>query len=81
LTLECGVIDLGAKDFELGLSFVAISRVKSLASIAFHSPFPVSHLRNLPDDHPGKVSMREHLQVDKECYANLPYVQENLDRT
>jgi hypothetical protein len=35
LTLECAVIDLGPKDFALGLSFVAISRVKTLQALNF----------------------------------------------
>jgi ATP-dependent exoDNAse (exonuclease V) alpha subunit len=35
LTLQKAVIDLGAKDFAPGLSFVVISRVKSIDGIAF----------------------------------------------
>jgi hypothetical protein len=44
---------------------VTISRMKSLAGIAFHSSFPVSCLINIPDNQPGKTDMREHMQVDK----------------
>jgi len=39
LTLERAVVDLGEKDFSPGLSFVAISRLKSLKGLAFCSCF------------------------------------------
>ena len=55
---------------------MAISRVKTLSGIAFQSPFSVSRLRNLPNDWPGKTSMREHLHADNERRSNLPYVWE-----
>jgi ATP-dependent exoDNAse (exonuclease V) alpha subunit len=45
LTLKRAVIELGAKDFAMGLSFVAISQVKSLDGIAFRSNFDVGRLR------------------------------------
>lgn len=45
LTLECAVIDLGSRDFASGLSFVAISRIKSLTGLAFRSAFTLSQLR------------------------------------
>ena len=37
LTLERVVIELGRTDFSPGLTFVAISRVKSLNGLAFRS--------------------------------------------
>ena len=39
LTLERAAIEVGDRDFAPGLSFVAISRVKTLNGIAFLSPF------------------------------------------
>ncbi|KZS86363.1 hypothetical protein SISNIDRAFT_392964, partial [Sistotremastrum niveocremeum HHB9708] len=45
LTLVRVVIDLGENDFALGLSFVAISRCKSLAGIAFRSSFGLARLQ------------------------------------
>ncbi|KIJ51664.1 hypothetical protein M422DRAFT_111565, partial [Sphaerobolus stellatus SS14] len=39
LTLKKVVIELGPSDFSLGLSFVAMSRVKKLSGLAFRSPF------------------------------------------
>ena len=45
LTLTKGIVDLGEKDFSPGLSFVAISHVKSLEGLAFHTHFPWSHIQ------------------------------------
>jgi hypothetical protein len=44
LTLVEASIELGPKDFQAGLAFVAISRVKSLKGIAFRSSFPIGRL-------------------------------------
>ena len=44
MSLPEAVIELGLKEFTAGLSFVAISQVKTLGGLAFHSPFPLSHL-------------------------------------
>lgn len=45
LTLLRAVIDLGSKDFSSGLSFVAISRVKTLQGLAFRASFPWTRLQ------------------------------------
>jgi hypothetical protein len=45
LTLTAVVINLGPKDFSPGLSFVAISRVKTLKGLAFRTHFPWSCLQ------------------------------------
>jgi ATP-dependent exoDNAse (exonuclease V) alpha subunit len=45
LTLLKAIIELGPKEFAPGLSFVAISRVKTLAGLAFKSSFPLSRLQ------------------------------------
>jgi ATP-dependent exoDNAse (exonuclease V) alpha subunit len=45
LTLDRVVVELGAKDFAPGLSFVAISRVKTLKGLAFHSRFDIARLQ------------------------------------
>jgi hypothetical protein len=42
--LEEATIELGTADFSAGLSFVAISRVKTLKGIAFRSPFGLAWL-------------------------------------
>ncbi|KAG6880583.1 hypothetical protein C0995_005805, partial [Termitomyces sp. Mi166 len=46
LTLDEVIIDLGSKDFSSGLSFVAISCVKTLKGLAFHTPFGISQLQH-----------------------------------
>lgn len=43
--MTTAVIDLGPRDFALGLAFVAISRVKSLKGLAFRTDFPISRLQ------------------------------------
>ena len=45
LTLERAVVDLGEKDFSPGLSFVAISQLKSLKGLAFRSCFEHTRLQ------------------------------------
>ena len=45
LTLEKVVVELGAKDFAAGLTFVAISRVKTLKGLAFHTHFDHAQLK------------------------------------
>ena len=46
LTLEKVVVELGDKDFSAGLSFVAISRVKTLKDLAFHTCFDHAQLKS-----------------------------------
>jgi hypothetical protein len=45
ITLEKATIDIGNKDFSSGLSFVAISRVKTLRGIAFRKSFGWARLQ------------------------------------
>ena len=45
LTLEKVVVELGDKDFSAGLTFVAISRVKTLQGLAFRTRFDHARLR------------------------------------
>ena len=45
LTLEKVVVELGDKDFAAGLTFVAISRVKSLKGLAFRTRFDHARLK------------------------------------
>jgi Helicase len=45
LTLEKVVVELGDKDFSAGLSFVAISRVKTLKGLAFCTHFNHARLK------------------------------------
>src|SRR5438876_5921036 len=45
LTLDQAVLDLGHADFSSGLSFVAISRVKTLKGLAFRTRFELIRLQ------------------------------------
>src|SRR5690606_34488264 len=45
LTLSKAVVDLGAREFATGLTYVAISRVKSLQGLMLLRPIPADRLR------------------------------------
>ena len=66
LTLERVVIDLGHADFSSGLSFVAISRVKTLRGLAFHTQFDQTHLLK-----PKETEMMKMLREDDERRSHL----------
>jgi ATP-dependent DNA helicase PIF1 len=59
LTLEKAVIEVGTQDFAPGLSFVAISRVKTLNGILFRSPFPETRFQR-----PNQSSNMKQLEND-----------------
>lgn len=52
------MIDLGEKEFSSGLSFVAISRVKTLKGLAFRTHFPWSRIQR-PEETPTAKALRE----------------------
>ena len=56
--MEKAVIELGPRDFSQGLSFVAVSRVKSLKGLAFQSRFEPSCLQK-PDETETVQQLRE----------------------
>jgi ATP-dependent exoDNAse (exonuclease V) alpha subunit len=58
LTLTDAVIDSAEKDFSAGLSFVAITRVKTLKGVAFHTHFPWSQIKR-PEETPTARALRE----------------------
>jgi hypothetical protein len=49
MTLEKVVVELGPSDFTPGLSFVAISRVKTLQGLAFCSRFEAARLQKVKE--------------------------------
>jgi ATP-dependent DNA helicase PIF1 len=63
LTLEHAVIELGRSDFSAGLSFVAISRVKSLKGLAFRSQFDLTCLQK-PESETMKMLRKDN---DRHC--------------
>jgi ATP-dependent exoDNAse (exonuclease V) alpha subunit len=68
LTLAKVVIDLGEKDFSPCLSIVAISHVKSLEGLAFHTHFPWSHIQRAEETPTAKL-----LREDNEWRADLSF--------
>lgn len=71
LTLEEATIVLGQKDFASGLSFVAISRVKSLAGVAFREEFGESRLVRADTDTPNRKMMKDDVERRKELEFEL----------
>ena len=45
LTLSKAVLNLATKEHALGLSYVAVSRVKTLAGLLFECPFDYDHFK------------------------------------
>jgi ATP-dependent exoDNAse (exonuclease V) alpha subunit len=62
LTLEKVVVELRDKDFSAGLSFVAISRVKTLKGLAFRTRFDHARLKK-----PKETESMLMLKKDTEC--------------
>ena len=71
LTLEKAVVELGPSDFTPGLSFVAISRVKTLSGLAFRSRFDAARLQ--------KVKETDSMQMLKEDNERLSHLQFQLN--
>jgi ATP-dependent DNA helicase PIF1 len=85
LTLERVVVELGPKDFAQGLSFVAISCVKTLSGLAIKTAFGLSHLQH-PNETPTMQMLRldnarrETLTFEVESYGvDLSYWQDAFD--
>ena len=56
MTLARAVIDLGEKEFSSGLTFVAVSRVKSLRGLAFRPGFSLQRILEKVPGNPGSRS-------------------------
>ncbi|KAJ7047993.1 hypothetical protein C8F01DRAFT_1074858 [Mycena amicta] len=69
MTLSRARIELGDKDFSPGLSFVAISCVKTLDGVAFKTSFPLSRLQR-----PAETETTKMLKIDTERRAGLGFV-------
>jgi ATP-dependent DNA helicase PIF1 len=65
LTLDKAVISLGDAEFALGLSFVAMSRVKKLSGLLFKTSFPMSRLQKAR-------GASQDLDTDNERRRHLP---------
>ena len=65
LTLDRVVIELGNREFSLGLSFVAMSNVKKLGGLVFRSPFPITCLQK------PRSTMQDALVNDIQQHSHL----------
>ena len=65
LTMSKVVIDIGRREFTLGLTFVACSRVCQLSDLAFHPSFDFQRLQSLANSQrlQERKSEDERLQV------------------
>jgi ATP-dependent exoDNAse (exonuclease V) alpha subunit len=68
LTLEKVVVELGDKDFSVGLSFVAISQVKTLKGLAFRTHFDHAQLKK-----PKETESMLMLKKDTERHNQLGF--------
>ena len=62
------VVELGDKDFSAGLSFVAISQVKTLKGLAFRTCFDHAQLKK-----PKETESMLMLKKDTECCNQLGF--------
>ena len=67
LTLQNAVIDLGNKEFAMGLSFVAISRVRTLEDLLF-KPFNFERLQRIKEC----KRLQERLDEEKRLVSMIP---------
>lgn len=65
LTLNKAVIDLGRADFSPGLSFVAISRVKTLQGLAFRTRFEFGRLQKTSETESMKMLRDDNVRRDQ----------------
>ena len=68
LTLEKAVVELGDKDFSAGPTFVAISHIKTLKGLAFHTHFDHAWLKKLKETDTMLM-----LKKDTECHDLLGF--------
>ena len=68
MTLEKVVVELGDKDFSAGLTFVAISRVKTLQGLAFRTHFDHAWPKK-----PKETDSMLMLKRDVECCHQLGF--------
>lgn len=63
MTLEKSIIDIGEKEFALGLSYVAFSRVQKLQGICISPSFSMDRLK--------KINLKKGLEKKRTEYQRL----------
>jgi hypothetical protein len=48
MTVDQAALNIAGKDFVVGMTYVAVSRVKSLSGILFESPFDFTRFKGTP---------------------------------
>jgi hypothetical protein len=77
ITEDMIVTDLSCRDFQTGLSYVAVSRVRTLDGLMLDAPFDRNHLvyESLPDG--MKMKMRDQELRKRQVLARNPYMSHN----
>ncbi|RXK35219.1 hypothetical protein M231_07522 [Tremella mesenterica] len=73
MTLDQAKIDLGAREFVVGLSFVAASQVKTLSGLTFQPGFPIERVVQSSYERNGLGTTRRLAQQDENHRQSLPY--------
>ena len=64
MTLNKAIIDLGKKEYQSGLTFVAISRVKAFKDLAFLNRFPFNRLTSIATNKNTAIRLEEEGRLD-----------------
>ena len=65
LTLDKVVIDVGKREFSIGLTFVACSRVRQLQDLLFTPPFPYQRLSSLSNS----IRLKQRQEEDRRLHS------------
>ncbi|KJK73540.1 hypothetical protein H634G_11211 [Metarhizium anisopliae BRIP 53293] len=73
ITEDVIVTDLSCRDFQTGLSYVAVSRVKTLQGLMLDAPFDRSHLFYESPPEGMKMKMRDERHRRRQVHTRNPY--------
>ncbi|KAF6527905.1 hypothetical protein HZS61_008207 [Fusarium oxysporum f. sp. conglutinans] len=73
ITEDMIVTDLSCRDFQTGLSYVAVSRVKTLEGLMLDAPFDRNHLIYASPPDGMKMKMRDHQLRRRQVLTRNPY--------
>ncbi|KAM4063189.1 PIF1-like helicase [Hirsutella rhossiliensis] len=73
ITEDMVVTDLSCRDFQTGLSYVAVSRVKTLQGLMLDAPFDRNHLTYASPPEGIKMKMRDQEIRRRQVLTRNPY--------
>ncbi|KJZ72187.1 hypothetical protein HIM_08452 [Hirsutella minnesotensis 3608] len=73
ITEDMIVTDLSCRDFQTGLSYVAVSRVKTLQGLMLDAPFDLNHLTYASPPEGIKMKMRDQQLRKRQVLTQNPY--------